>query len=230
MEDLLPDSLVADLPDGKQIAFRPLRPDDAWMIERGFEELSDASRYRRFFSQIDHLTEKQLEYLTRIDYVNHFAWIAYLPGDIPRGVGVARWVRTADDPEVAEAAVTVIDSFHNLGIGSTLLMLASASAVERGVRFFRAWTLGENEPMLAMLKQLGAQPGRWESGVLEVLVPLPDGPESLEDYPAPLILKEVAAGRLQGRADPAAIARMTFIENMDEDVDPDSGGGAPDRI
>lgn len=205
-----PDELEAELADGTRVAFRVLRPEDKELIKRGFGELSPESRYRRFFHQIDRLTEKQLDYLTKIDYVDHFAWVAYLPGDDLRGVGVARWVRAADDPTVAEAAVTVIDPFQNRGIGSTLLMLATASAVERGIRSFRAWTLGENQPIVDMLKNFGARPGKWDSGILEIIVPLPENVAEIGDTPAPLILKAVADGRLHGEASPEDIAKMRF--------------------
>ncbi len=206
-----PEELLAELADGTKVAFRVLRPGDRETIKRGFGELSDESRYRRFFQRIDRLSEKQLSYLTEIDYEDHFAWIAHLPDEGGRGVGVARWVRAKDEPTVAEAAVTVIDPFHNKGIGSTLLRLATVSAVERGIRFFRAWTLGGNQPMIEILMNLGAQPGRWEQGVQEIMVPLPETVSGVGESPAPLILKAVADGRLHGEASPGEIARMRFI-------------------
>lgn len=210
-ERKLPEELLAELDDGTRVTFRVLRPEDRELIKRGLTELSPMSRYRRFFHEVDKLTEKQLDYLTEIDYVNHFAWVAVLTDDPSRGIGVARWVRASDDPEIAEAAVTVIDSFQNRGIGNTLLRIATASAIERGIRSFRAWALGDNQPMMELLKNFGAVPGRWESGVLEITIPLPEDVAEIEDTPAPFILKAVAAGRLRGEARSEDIARMRFI-------------------
>jgi adenylate cyclase len=197
------ETLEATLDDGTRVLFRPISPADKGLLRAGMARLSPESRYRRFFRHIDHLSEKQLRYLTEVDFEDHFAWIATLPdepGD--RGVGVGRWVRMKDEPDVAEGAIVVVDEFHGKGIGKTLLWLLAKSAIEHGVHAFRAWTLGENEPMLAMLKELGARPGRWESGVMEVTVPLPNDIESLERTPAPLVLKAAAEGAISAHANP----------------------------
>ena len=104
-----------------------------------------------------------------------------------------------DEPEVAEGAVTVLDSFHNQGIGSTLLWLAAKSAIEHGVKAFRVWVQGENMPALRMLSDFGVVPHDWESGVARIDIPLPSSPEELEGTPAPLVLRATAAGQLEGR-------------------------------
>lgn len=213
-------SLEARLPSGERILFRPIRPDDKRKLQEGMAMLSPESRYRRFFRHIDHLSDQQLAYLTEVDFVDHVAWMAELPdiAGVP-GVGVGRWIRLADERDVAEAAVTVIDSFHHQGVGRTLLWLLARSAIERDVKFFRAWTLGDNKPMLDLLQSMGARPGRWEEGILELTVPLPADPDALYETPAPLILRAVAQGQLETHAEPArpAAARL---------VPPDEGRGA----
>lgn len=191
----------SQLPDGRGILFRPIEPGDKDLLVAGFERLSPTSRYRRFFRSIDHLSAAQLRYLTEIDGIDHVAWVALLP-DAPRaeqGAGVARWVRLASEPEAAEAAVTVIDSLQGMGIGSTLLHIVGREAVARGVKCFKAWVLGDNQTIQGLLRDMGARPGRWEAGTLEMTVPLPEDPERIDLTPAPLILKAVAEGRLAGR-------------------------------
>lgn len=190
-------ALETELADGTRLRIRPIRPDDKQRLVEGFEQLSPESRYRRFFRHIDRLTEAQLTYLTEVDGRDHVAWIATLP-DQPGepGVGVARWVRLKNDPEVAEAAVTVIDAYHNRGIGRRLLLVAAASAIERGIKAFQVSVMGDNQPMIALLKELGATGGTWESGVLNLTVPLAGDLEG--DHPVPAILRAVAQGRLQG--------------------------------
>ena len=189
------------LPDGRGVLFRRIRPDDKDRLAEGVRQLSPESRYLRFFHHVDKLSAAQLRYLTEVDFEDHFAWIATLPEDAGEpGVGVGRWIRSADDPTIAEGAVTVLDDFHNMGIGKTLLWLMARSAIQHGITAFRAWTLGDNSPMLEMLKDFGAQPGRWEMGVLEVIVPLPADIEKLDETPAPLVLKAAASGALHGQA------------------------------
>lgn len=194
------DRYEGSLRDGTRVRFRLIRSDDKERLRRGFERLSPESRYRRFFRHIDHLSDEQLRYLTEVDFDTHFAWIAYLP-DTPDGdgVGVARWIRIPEERDVAEGAVTVVDEFHNQGIGTTLLWLAGRSAIESGVRAFRVWVQAENQPMLQILDQLGIHPPGWESGVAQIDIPLPGDPAELAP-PAALLLRAAAAGDLVAEA------------------------------
>ena len=190
------------LPDGRRILFRPIEPDDKKLLADGFERLSPESRYRRFFRSIDHLSEAQLKYLTEVDQVNHVAWVAVLP-DAPeeeRGAGAARWIRMKGEPDTAEGAVTVVDSLQGMGIGKTLLHLITHEAIDKGIKQTKAWVLGDNHEVQSMLSHLGAQPGQWEAGAIEMTIPLPADPQELANTPMPLILKAVASGELAGRA------------------------------
>lgn len=191
------------LDDGSSVLFRDIRPEDRELLRRGLERLSPESRYRRFFRHVDHLSEKELSYLTEVDFVNHYALIAMLP-EAPGapGIGVARWIRIEGEPTVAEAAVTVIDEYQAQGLGKTLLWLLVKSAIGSGIQSFRAWVQGENTMILGLLSEAGARKGEWNSGVMEVDIPLPKTHELLEATPAPLVLKEVARGRLEAEARP----------------------------
>src|SRR5262249_43108134 len=71
------------------------------------------------------------------------------------GVGVARFVRLADNPLAAEPAVTVVDDFQRIGLGRLLFDRLLCAAAERGVHELRALVLAENKPMLALLSKLG---------------------------------------------------------------------------
>lgn len=216
------------LPDGRRILFRPIQPADKKLLTDGFQRLSPESRYRRFFRSIDHLSPAQLKYLTEVDGIDHVAWVALLP-DAPeeeRGAGVARWVRLRDEPDAAEGAVTVVDSLHGLGIGKTLLYLITQEAIAKGIKRAKAWVLGENHEVHAMLSHLGAHPGSWESGAIEMTIDLPSDPAGLADTPAPLVLKAVAAGRLSGtaRRDAGGGTNLVVAQTGDDDA-----GGQPIR-
>jgi GNAT superfamily N-acetyltransferase len=161
------------LDDGTCLMFRLIMPSDKDLMMRAFGELSERSRYERFFSHLKRLSETQLRYLTEVDHRDHSAWVAIaVDGDMERGVGVGRWVRVPDQPEIAEVAITVIDEFHRRGIGRTLLYLAAGTARTHGIRFFRALVLGDNRARLDMFELMGASRGAWQSGVVEVTVPL----------------------------------------------------------
>lgn len=184
------------LPDGRRLVFRPILPEDKELLQEGLSHLSEESRYLRFFSSIDHFSAAQLRYLTEIDYEDHFAWVAVLPDEVASpGVGVARWIRLKDRPEIAEGAVVVVDEMQNNGIGKTLLWLAARSAIERGIKAFQVWTLGDNRPIQHLLQGLGAESVGSSGGTQEFLVPLPADPDDLDGTPAPLVLRAVAQGR-----------------------------------
>jgi GNAT superfamily N-acetyltransferase len=183
------------LDDGTSILFRPIRADDKDALRRGFEMMSPESRYRRFFRAIDHLSDKQLRYLTEVDGVDHFSWVA-MAGDDELPAGVARWIRIRDEPTVAEGAVTVVDPFQRHGIGKALLWLGARSAIERGIHAVRVNVLSENDPVMGLLKEFGAGPGRWEQGVLEVDIPLPADLEEFERSPVPEVFRAIARGHI----------------------------------
>jgi GNAT superfamily N-acetyltransferase len=186
------------LDDGTRIRFRRIRPDDKQRLVRGLAQLSPESRYLRFFRNVDHFTADQLRYLTEVDFVDHYAWIADLP-DVPGqpGAGVARWIRLRDAPAEGEAAVTVVDHMQGRGIGTALLWVLARSAIESGIEAFRVAVLGENHPMLHLLAGTGARRGPWESGVAELIVPLTG--DLVGEPPARLVLKAVAAGLGEAR-------------------------------
>jgi RimJ/RimL family protein N-acetyltransferase len=162
------------LRDGASIEIRPIRLDDRDKLADGIRRMSPESRYRRFFSPVDRLSESQLRYLTEVDHHDHEALVAVEP-DTDRGIGVARFVRSADDPEVAEVAVAVADDWHNRGVGGTLLHRLTERAREEGIRRFSGSVLEENRPMLELLRELGDVEVRDRAaGAVELEVELPD--------------------------------------------------------
>ena len=205
-------SLESALADGRRVLFRRIEPSDKERLQKGLKQLSPESRYRRFFRHIDHFTDQELQYLTEVDGTDHVAWMAILADEPGQpGVGVARWIRVKNEPDVAEAAVTVVDAFHHKGIGRTLLWIIGRVAIERGVKYFRAYTMGENSSMLGVLESFGAVPGKWDGGVLELTVPLPTDPDALALTPSPLLLREVAGGRIEAHAEPSSAAGARFV-------------------
>jgi RimJ/RimL family protein N-acetyltransferase len=161
------------LRDGQEILIRPIRPDDREELAEGMRRLSPESRYRRFFTPTSELSAAALSYLTEVDHHDHEALVALDPGS-EHGIGVARFVRSAHDPELAEVAVAVADSWHNRGVGTALLDRLTQRAREEGVRRFSAEVLAENRPMLELIEDLGNVTLRHlDRGAVEVEVELP---------------------------------------------------------
>ncbi|MDP2622480.1 MAG: GNAT family N-acetyltransferase [Actinomycetota bacterium] len=185
-----PNEHIVTLRDGSKALIRPIRADDKDALTRGLARLSPESRYRRFLRPVTSLNERELKYLTEIDYTNHFAWMAVNPDDPADGWGVARYVRDPKDPEVAEAAVAVVDDHQHNGIGAYLLQFLTASAIANGIHTFRAWVLGDNVEILRPLERLGAS-RKADHGVLKVEVELN---ADFEGTPVQEALRAVARG------------------------------------
>ena len=116
---------------------------------RGFARLSPESRYRRFLVAMPELMEEMARYLTVIDHHDHEAIIA-LDDNTGEGIGVARYVRSKERPDVAEVAVTVIDDWQGRGLGTLLLEAISARARAEGIRTFSALILATNDEMIEL--------------------------------------------------------------------------------
>jgi RimJ/RimL family protein N-acetyltransferase len=187
---LLFETVSTTLRDGTPILVRPIRPDDRGRLAEGFRRLSPESRYRRFLTVAEELTADELRYLTEIDYRNHFAWVAVREDRPEEGLGVARWVRLRDEPDVAEPGITVVDDYQGRGLGTLLLGLLAAAARAGGIARFRAYVLEENEPMRALLEQLGATVRHDSPGLLTIEVPLDPG--VVPDTPAGRVLRAAA--------------------------------------
>ena len=119
-----------------------------------FERLTPESRRRRFLSPKPALTTRELAFLTDVDHLAHeaIAAVDQRDGSI---VGVARYVRVADRPGVADVAVEVVDEIQNLGVGTALVARVLDRACANGFTRLTATTLWENRPARALMRRLG---------------------------------------------------------------------------
>jgi GNAT superfamily N-acetyltransferase len=110
-------------------------------------------------------------YLTEVDHHDHEALVALDAAD-ERGVGVARFVR-ADDPGVAEVAVTVVDDWQGLGVGTVLLERLTDRAREEGIRRFAALIQADNRRSLDLMRTIGTVTSLAEGSDLILAIELP---------------------------------------------------------
>jgi GNAT superfamily N-acetyltransferase len=187
------------LRDGSRVVVRPAVPDDRVLLVEAFERLSPESRYRRFFAPLQALPGPLLDYLTSVDYVDHFAWAALSgepgPEGRPAGVGVSRYVRLPD-PEAAEMAVTVVDDWQGRGLGRILLDALVLEALETGISRFEGDVLVGNHPMRELLRRTGARFRAEGAGVLRFSIDLPARDEALQGAPFGELLRALAKGEV----------------------------------
>lgn len=185
------------LKDGSRVLIRPGLPTDRELLAREFERLSPESRYRRFFTPMNVMSKSLLDYLTSMDYVDHFAWAALSADPGPdgelKGLGVSRYIRLKD-PTAAEMAVTVVDDWQGKGLGRILLDALVLEALENGITRFEGDVLVENRAMQEMLRRTGATFRPEGGGVLRFSIDLPARDEALRDSPFADLLRALAKG------------------------------------
>lgn len=132
------------LPDGTRAVLRPIRAQDKEALRDAFGRLSPESVRTRFLTTKSHLTQADLVYLTEVDDRDHVAVVAVLAERPSMIVGVGRFVRLAEDPAAAEAAIAVGDPWQGMGLGRHLGLVLADLARARGIRRFTATLLAEN--------------------------------------------------------------------------------------
>ena len=175
------------------VLVRPLLYSDRHDLADAYLHLTVGSRRRRFLAAPTELSEDDLEYLTNIDYSNHFALAAFAvdqDGLAGPGVGVGRFVRDRVIPSHAEVAITVVDVFHHRGIGRLLLLLLAERAGSRGITTFISYVRWDNDEALAGLREAGALVEPYEPGIalVEMEIPAPEraAGDSCQDRASPL--------------------------------------------
>lgn len=195
------DLLRVTLPDGSAVTLRPIAASDREALRAGFDRLSPESRYRRFFTPMPTLSNRDLDYLVNVDHRNHEALVALDQSD-GQIVGVARFVRTG--PEEAEPAIVVADDWQGRGLGRQLMTTLSDRAREEGVTRFRAPVLAENDAARRLLASLGEHSERQEGNEVELAIDLGPAPTA-----APVLLRLLRAAA-EGGLSPA----VTLLDRL----------------
>jgi RimJ/RimL family protein N-acetyltransferase len=144
------------LREGSSVLIRPVQSADAPLLADGFDRLSARSREMRFLTRKKALSPAELRYFTDVDHHDHEA-LGALDHAGGRGVGVARYVRDASDPQAAEIAVTIVDDWQGRGLGTELLARLSDRARQEGIRRFTGLAAENNEAIAGLLRNLGAE-------------------------------------------------------------------------
>jgi acetyltransferase len=157
------------LHDGTEVLIRPIRGDDGPRLSAAYDRLSPQSRYRRFLAVKPHLSSSEVRYLVQIDGANHVALVATLASEPEHIIGVARFVRLADDPGAAEFAVVVGDPWQREGLATQLLTRLADAARAHGIERFRATMLADNEPAHRLVQGLSPKPRLRQRGFVHEL-------------------------------------------------------------
>ncbi|CAN5428017.1 GNAT family N-acetyltransferase [soil metagenome] len=149
------------LPGGDEYTLRPIRPDDAEMLQQFVRGMSPQSRYFRFASALNELSPRMLARYTLIDYDREMAIIAVKPAPAdavgpvqPRMIGVSRYVINPDSTS-CEFSLAVSDDHAGRGVGSRLMRAIVDVARDKGLIEMHGFVLSSNDTMLSLMKSLG---------------------------------------------------------------------------
>jgi RimJ/RimL family protein N-acetyltransferase len=171
------------LRDGSKVLIRQVQSTDAPLLADGFARLSPQSRRMRFLMTKKDLSPAELRYFTDVDHHDHEALGALNHAD-GRGVGIARYVRLAEDPQAAEIAVTIVDGWQGRGLGTELLTRLAGRARQEGIHRFTALVADDNVAMAGLLRNMSANPVGRSPGTVEYEITLMPPGKSTTTPPA----------------------------------------------
>jgi acetyl coenzyme A synthetase (ADP forming)-like protein len=145
------------LPDGSTIHLRPIRPDDKQRLLDMWARTSAESRRARFHGLFN-LDESNIGRFTDLDPRFQLAIVGTRGrGDNERIIGVARYERDPDDPQVAEFAALVEDAHQGRGLGTLLVRHLAQAAMDAGITHLSGDILSDNTRMLNLVRDLGLE-------------------------------------------------------------------------
>ncbi|MET9844508.1 bifunctional acetate--CoA ligase family protein/GNAT family N-acetyltransferase [Streptomyces ossamyceticus] len=161
------------LRDGGTARIRPITVDDAERLVSFYEQVSDESKYYRFFAPYPRLSAKDVHRFTHHDFVDRVGLAATVGGEF---IATVRYDRIGADgmpasapADEAEVAFLVQDAHQGRGVASALLEHIAAVARERGIRRFAAEVLPANSKMIKVFTDAGYQQKRsFEDGVVRL--------------------------------------------------------------
>ncbi|MFD7029985.1 GNAT family N-acetyltransferase [Streptomyces sp. NPDC059917] len=172
------------LRDGGTARIRPITTEDADRLVSFYEQVSDESKYYRFFAPHPRLSAKDVHRFTHHDYVDRVGLAATVGGEF---IATVRFDRIGSDgrpasgpADEAEVAFLVQDAHQGRGVASALLEHIGAVARERGIRRFAAEVLPANVKMIKVFKEVGYEQKRsFEDGSVHLTLDLEPTAESL---------------------------------------------------
>ncbi|WP_103534005.1 bifunctional GNAT family N-acetyltransferase/acetate--CoA ligase family protein [Streptomyces sp. SM11] len=181
-----PDHWEADvvLRDGGTARIRPITTDDAERLVSFYEQVSDESKYYRFFAPYPRLSDRDVHRFTHHDYVDRVGLAVTSGGEF---IGTVRFDRINDQgrpasapADEAEVAFLVQDAHQGRGVASALLEHIAAVARERGIRRFAAEVLPANNKMIKVFRDAGyTQRRSFEDGSVHLTLDLEPTEKSL---------------------------------------------------
>ncbi len=161
---------------GHRILLRPIRPEDLDQHRRFLGAVTAEDLRTRFFAALRQVPQRELAYLTQIDYDREMAFIAETPGQSAAAPGESTSketlgvARACTDPENLEAefAVLVRSDLKGRGLGALLLDKLIRYCRGRGTQRMVGQTLSANARMLKLASAAGFRIEQKAGGLCEL--------------------------------------------------------------
>lgn len=152
-----PEQLIStyQISDGTNIILRPIRPEDASLIQEFFHHLSSQAKHSHFLENFTELSNELLNKLVAIDYQREMVLIAsYVKDGKETMIGMAQYSPTLNLEE-CEVLIVIADEWHSKGIATRLMHHLIEIAKEKAIKKMIATIPSINNRDLSFAKSLG---------------------------------------------------------------------------
>ncbi|MGL4306607.1 MAG: GNAT family N-acetyltransferase [Mycobacteriaceae bacterium] len=154
--------------DGGVVQLRPIVPEDAERLVAFHAQLSERTRYLRYFGSYPTMPTRDVVRMTTVDHHDRVAFVGILGNEII-AVGLYERLLHVGDGLSAEVAFVVADAHQGRGLGPILLEHLAGAAAENGLNRFVAEVLGENRHMVTVFREAGYQVSRsYDGGIVHL--------------------------------------------------------------
>ena len=192
-------SVEARLDNGTRVCLRRVRHSDQSEIEKGISQLSDKSRYLRFFSGSKTMPPSVVERLASVDGVKHLAWgmINMVEKDHP-AMAVTHVFRETETSDSGEFAIAVLDQYHGLGVARLLMTALFLDCYCEGLRQLRIDILRTNTKASGLVRAVGAKPSAMEGSVAQYSLDIEGAISALQKMENPTGIRDIMAAFAAG--------------------------------
>lgn len=159
--------------DGRKLLIRPIRPEDETIFSDFIGALDPADSRMRFFITMKRLPRSQLARFTQIDYDREMALVVIERDEdgCERSLGEVRAIADPDNA-TAEFAIVIGSDLKGKGLGRLLMQNIIDYCRSCGTGELRGETLGDNQRMQHLARELGFQLTPSADGTVKLCLPL----------------------------------------------------------
>ncbi len=187
-------SVDATLDNGTRICLRRIRHSDMERIEDGISQMSDQSRYLRFFSGSKTMPPSVVERLASVDGTHHLAWgVINMDDQDHPAIAAAHVFRETETGDAGEFAIAVLDQYHGQGVARILMTTIFLDCYCEGFRRLRIDILRNNKKAAGLIRSVGAAPCALEGSVAQYDLVIRDAISALAKMENPAAIQDIIA-------------------------------------